>query len=83
MAYVLMSKLKYLAMGVQEWMRVVKNRSLAVSKGLGKHIIIFLWGGAVATVQYDQKKIAKCLQKLPKNDFTRKMIYFDTFTKIA
>ena len=34
-------------------------------------------------VQCDQKKIAKCLQKLPKNDFTRKMIDFDTFTKIA
>ena len=27
-------------------------------------------------------KIAKCLQKLPKNDFTRKMIAFDTYTKI-
>ena len=25
-------------------------------------------------LQCDQKKIAKCLQKLPKNDFTRKMI---------
>ena len=24
--------------------------------------------------QCDQKKIAKCLQKLPKNDFTTKMI---------
>ena len=33
--------------------------------------------------QCDQKKIAKCLQKLPKNDFTRNMIYFNTFTKIA
>ena len=33
--------------------------------------------------QCDQKKIAKCLQKLPKNDFTRKMIDYDTFTKIA
>ena len=32
--------------------------------------------------QCDQKKIAKCLQKLPKNDFARKMIPFDTFTKI-
>ena len=31
----------------------------------------------------DQKKIAKSLQKLPKNDFTRKMKDFDTFTKIA
>ena len=29
------------------------------------------------------EKIAKCLQKLPKNDFTRKMKDFDTFTKIA
>ena len=33
--------------------------------------------------QCDQIKIAKCLQKLPKNDLTRKMIDFDTFTKIA
>ena len=33
--------------------------------------------------QCDQTKIAKCLWKLPKNDFTRNMIDFDTFTKIA
>ena len=33
--------------------------------------------------QCDRKKIPKCLKKLPKNDFTRKMIDFDTFTKIA
>ena len=33
--------------------------------------------------QCDQKKIAKRLEKLPKNDFTRKMIDFDTFIKIA
>ena len=33
--------------------------------------------------QRDQKKIAKCLSKSPKNDFTRKMIDFDTFPKIA
>ena len=33
--------------------------------------------------QCDQKKIAKCLKKLPNNDFTRKMKGFDTFTKIA
>ena len=33
--------------------------------------------------QCDQEKIAKCLLKLPKNDFTRKMNDFDTFTKIA
>ena len=37
----------------------------------------------VNNVQCDQKKVAKCLQKLPKNDFTRKMIVFITFTKIA
>ena len=37
----------------------------------------------VAQTQCDQKKIAKCLKKLPKNDFTRKIKYFDTFTKIA
>ena len=29
------------------------------------------------------KKIVKRLQKLPKNDFTRKIKEFDTFTKIA
>ena len=33
--------------------------------------------------QCDQKKITKSLQKLPKNDFTGKMIDFDTFTKNA
>ena len=33
--------------------------------------------------QCDQIKIAKFLQKLPKNDFTRKMNDVDTFTKIA
>ena len=32
---------------------------------------------------FDQKKIAKCLTKLPKNDFTWKITDFDTFTKIA
>ena len=29
------------------------------------------------------RKIAKCLEKLPKSDFTRKINDFDTFTKIA
>ena len=33
--------------------------------------------------QCDQLKVAKCLQKLPKNDFTRKLIDFSNFTKIA
>ena len=33
--------------------------------------------------QCDQKNITKCLLKLPENDFTRKMIDFDTITKIA
>ena len=33
--------------------------------------------------QSDQKKIAKCLEKLPKNDFSIKIEYFDTFPKIA
>ena len=32
--------------------------------------------------QCDQIKIAKCLLKLPKYDLTRKMIDFDTFTKL-
>ena len=34
-------------------------------------------------VQCDEIKIAKCLLKLPKNYFTRKMIDFDIFAKIA
>ena len=33
--------------------------------------------------QCDQKKISNCVQNLPKNDFTRKMIDFDTFTKLV
>jgi len=33
--------------------------------------------------QCDQKKIAKSLLKLPKNDFTRKSTAFDTFTKMS
>ena len=37
----------------------------------------------IGTGQCDQKKIDKCLQKLPKNDFTRKIIDFNNFTKIA
>ena len=37
----------------------------------------------VVASQCDQKKITKCLKKLPKLDFTRKMKYFETFTKIA
>ena len=41
------------------------------------------WRSDLKDDQCDQKKIAKCLQKLPKNDFTRKMKDFDTFTKIA
>ena len=36
----------------------------------------------LATDQCDQKKIAKYLKKLPKNDFTRKMIDFNFFTKL-
>ena len=37
----------------------------------------------LCSYQCDQKKIAKCLQKLPRNYFTRKIIDFDTFTKVA
>ena len=37
----------------------------------------------MSDLQCDQIKIAKCLQKLPNNGFTRKMNDFDTFTKIA
>ena len=39
--------------------------------------------GEIGYRQCDQKKIAKCLKKLPKNGFTRKMTDFNTFTKIA
>ena len=30
----------------------------------------------------NQKRIIKCLKKLPKNEFTRKMIDFNSFTKL-
>ena len=33
--------------------------------------------------QCDQKKIAKYISKVPKNDFTRKIKDFDIFTKFA
>ena len=36
----------------------------------------------MVVVSVTRKKIAKYLFKLPKNDFTRKMIDFDSFTKI-
>ena len=39
-----------------------------------------LWKSTTTSVT---RKIAKCLLKLPKTDFTREMIDFDTFTKIA
>ena len=39
--------------------------------------------GIRTQAQCDQIKIAKCLQKLPKNEFTRKMNDFDTYTKIV
>ena len=37
----------------------------------------------VPGLQSDQKKIAKCLQKVAQDDCTKKMIDFDTSTKIA
>ena len=43
--------------------------------------ILLLKGGGQD--QCDQKKFAKGLYKLPKYDFTRKMIDFEMFTKIA
>ena len=48
--------------------------------------MIFHFGigiGSLTSEQCDQKKIAQCLLKLPKNDFTRKIIDLDTYTKIA
>ena len=36
----------------------------------------------VRSYQCDQKKVANYLLKLPKNDFTRKLKFFDTFTKL-
>ena len=33
--------------------------------------------------QFDQETVAKCLSKLPKNDITRKIKDFYTYTKIA
>ena len=41
-----------------------------------------LFGVFLSHKQFDQIKIAKCLEKLPKNDFSRKMNDFDAFTKI-
>ena len=46
-------------------------------------VIAVMMGWEGSGGQCDQKKIAECLKKLPKNDFTRKMIDFDTITKIA
>ena len=40
-------------------------------------------GTNVDNKQCDQKKSPNVYKKLPKNDFTRKMKDFDTFTKIA
>ena len=37
----------------------------------------------LGTIQCGQIKIAKCLSKLPKNDFIKKMNDFGTFTKNA
>ena len=37
---------------------------------------------AACCSQCDQKKITKCLQKLPKNDFTRKMIILTPLQKL-
>ena len=34
------------------------------------------------TIQCDQKKIAKCLSKLPKNDYTRKIQTLTTLQKL-
>ena len=47
------------------------------------HQVLWLPAIYVCDDKCDHNKIAKCLEKLPKNDFTRKIIDFDTFTKIA
>ena len=62
------------------------NRSTnwATTTALVVHVCYyFQFDGANLKVCSVTKKIAKCLYKLPKHDFTRKMIDFDTFTKIA
>ena len=44
---------------------------------------VFPQSAAGAAVnQCDQYKVARCLSKLPHNDFTRKIKDFDTFTKM-
>ena len=44
---------------------------------------VFPQSAAGAAVnQCDQYKVARCLLKLPHNDFTRKIKDFDTFTKM-
>jgi len=55
---------------------------LQVISQMGKRLTA-LFRGKLSYEQCDQIKIAKCLQKLPKNDFTRKMNDFEAFTKIA
>ena len=59
----------------------------------GRKVQLIPLGYSMAPVQFkfhlyscrqcDQKKIAKCLWKLPKNGFTLKMTDFDNFTKNA
>ena len=44
-------------------------------------VVLYVTIPMQAPEQCDQKKIAKCLQKLPKNDFNRKMIDFKTLYK--
>ena len=54
------------------------NERIFLKKTVGFIASILAWAPSVCS-----EKIAKCLLKLPKNDFTWKMIDFDTFTKIA
>ena len=55
---------------------------------LHRIVVIFLYskqwkGVGVGGEQCDQKKHCQMSIKVAQNDFTKKMIYFDTFSKIA
>ena len=55
-----------------------------ISSGFGDRIIVVVVSPLLDVANsVTKKKIAKCLLKLPKNNFTRKMKDFDTITKIA
>ena len=63
--------------------KVIFQSSIFKRFDCGDNVDVEFYRPNVGIVQCDQIKIAKCLFKLTINDFTRKMIDFDTITKIA